>query len=1042
MANSYQMPSVYNGHHGQYAPSPYFPPSTTNGPPPPFSPSVQQPPALTAQASNQKRFDANAHAPTPPALPFQLPPNLDLEELKNHIATHGYPPPPPPLLPPQAFSSPFGPNPGPNSYPVPAPIPQQHQQYANAQGPRPPFPTTPTPNANHAFLTAAREEKGSAQPVDKPQDLYPYFQPHPPAQIPGLDGTTRGLPFPANSSPTSASQHRLVQPNHAAGAENHSMQTRSGVPLQEASVDERHEKARAALADMFAAGITYQNLVDEGINAIVLEKLFGELGVDPKAVPTTAALPSRSAESATQPNQQATTQDVPRQATATPQPEILDRKDRIAQLLAARKGQMAPSAKSSQSASPVQANEPKPTPVSNPVPSLSRSWSADALQSAPAQPQDPGTEMTQPKFDSLPTPVREEIRQQGVSIPGLFMTSADQLDQSEAEPRVERQDEGKPLKRSAEPMPSHSMPQPKRQFSRSKSPINVPVAQDEPMLSGAAVVPPATLSTTSPATGVTAHAPEPNPQATRSKVNSERLKNRMAKLRADLIAKNQRKKSLQDGMPVLDAEVDQTRQRLADSEARLVAVRKTIRAKEAELDEVKSEQNTLCDEIDRLRRQLADGESGQKHFSNELDQLNDQIVADEKESQGPPQETAQPPRRDTLVDTEAPHEPRPFTNADQAVVVSMIEADADQVDEARPVSDQQQPYEAVRTSVPAPPTDEVDPQGGDEALPDSSHKSLINAATSVSEEGLIEESDDDRMSIDEASDQDSNGSASMSDSGSDYDPAISSQNTQPDTMDEGDEYEPADGTPYQPSTEADNDDYEPAEQVDVLNVDSLDDLRRRPEAPASSRTPPSADHADAAPGSPPDDAVHSSAFPTRPGSVEPPLSSVLPSNPDLSTLPPPSDLLQPPRVSPGSEDEPSAPRFVPYHSPLASLKSFRFHPQFNELVKDGYRSLTYSNRIDPTKPICQSELEGHMCTDVNCDDQHFGSMVLSDDKILVQMSSANDIKDKALRDQYLLGLKKVIATLREQGVREFAEVANALSQYRREWQASQDGIVT
>jgi len=67
---------------------------------------------------------------------------------------------------------------------------------------------------------------------------------------------------------------------------------------------------------------------------------------------------------------------------------------------------------------------------------------------------------------------------------------------------------------------------------------------------------------------------------------------------------------------------------------------------------------------------------------------------------------------------------------------------------------------------------------------------------------------------------------------------------------------------------------------------------------------------------------------------------------------------------------------------------------------------------------------------------------MTDDKILVQMSSANDIKEKDARDAYLLGLKKVIAGLRAQGVKEFSEVATALSKYRRDWMATQDGLVT
>ena len=64
----------------------------------------------------------------------------------------------------------------------------------------------------------------------------------------------------------------------------------------------------------------------------------------------------------------------------------------------------------------------------------------------------------------------------------------------------------------------------------------------------------------------------------------------------------------------------------------------------------------------------------------------------------------------------------------------------------------------------------------------------------------------------------------------------------------------------------------------------------------------------------------------------------------------------------------------------------------------------------------------------------------ADDKILVQMSSANDLKDKDQRDAYLLGLKKVIASLRGRGVKEFSEVANALSTYRREWMQARDGL--
>lgn len=49
------------------------------------------------------------------------------------------------------------------------------------------------------------------------------------------------------------------------------------------------------------------------------------------------------------------------------------------------------------------------------------------------------------------------------------------------------------------------------------------------------------------------------------------------------------------------------------------------------------------------------------------------------------------------------------------------------------------------------------------------------------------------------------------------------------------------------------------------------------------------------------------------------------------------------------------------------------------------------------------------------------------------MSSASDIKDKTQRDQYLVGLKQVIADLRQKEVKEFENVAQALSAYRRQF---------
>lgn len=61
----------------------------------------------------------------------------------------------------------------------------------------------------------------------------------------------------------------------------------------------------------------------------------------------------------------------------------------------------------------------------------------------------------------------------------------------------------------------------------------------------------------------------------------------------------------------------------------------------------------------------------------------------------------------------------------------------------------------------------------------------------------------------------------------------------------------------------------------------------------------------------------------------------------------------------------------------------------------------------------------------------------SDDKILAQMSSASEFKDKEVRDRYLLGLKDTIADLRAKAIKDFEDVAKALAKYRRDFLTEQ-----
>ena len=70
------------------------------------------------------------------------------------------------------------------------------------------------------------------------------------------------------------------------------------------------------------------------------------------------------------------------------------------------------------------------------------------------------------------------------------------------------------------------------------------------------------------------------------------------------------------------------------------------------------------------------------------------------------------------------------------------------------------------------------------------------------------------------------------------------------------------------------------------------------------------------------------------------------------------------------DNAPASTHFTPYRSPLTSLKNFRFDSRFINLVAGGYRSLTYSNKIDPRRPLCSTELQDGICNDSTCAEQH------------------------------------------------------------------------
>lgn len=103
-------------------------------------------------------------------------------------------------------------------------------------------------------------------------------------------------------------------------------------------------------------------------------------------------------------------------------------------------------------------------------------------------------------------------------------------------------------------------------------------------------------------------------------------------------------------------------------------------------------------------------------------------------------------------------------------------------------------------------------------------------------------------------------------------------------------------------------------------------------------------------------------------------------NPETARESSPERLLlaDDPEASPLPLGRPQPREYVPYESPLTMFKAYRFHPEYSQKVTRGFRSLTYSHKIDPKgNPFCETELSQGVCNDPTCEFQHFGKVGLT-----------------------------------------------------------------
>ncbi|EGZ76556.1 hypothetical protein NEUTE2DRAFT_98481 [Neurospora tetrasperma FGSC 2509] len=120
--------------------------------------------------------------------------------------------------------------------------------------------------------------------------------------------------------------------------------------------------------------------------------------------------------------------------------------------------------------------------------------------------------------------------------------------------------------------------------------------------------------------------------------------------------------------------------------------------------------------------------------------------------------------------------------------------------------------------------------------------------------------------------------------------------------------------------------------------------------------------------------------------------------------------------------------FRPYESPLRYFHAYRFHPSYRDTVPGGLRSLTYSNRINPSIPLCPSEIAGEQC-DETCDFQHIKYIVAPDDAILLELGKADEFEGEQ-KTRFIDGLRKLLHEFRAKKVRDFDAIARGIIEYR------------
>ncbi|CAK7232253.1 hypothetical protein SCUCBS95973_008199 [Sporothrix curviconia] len=133
--------------------------------------------------------------------------------------------------------------------------------------------------------------------------------------------------------------------------------------------------------------------------------------------------------------------------------------------------------------------------------------------------------------------------------------------------------------------------------------------------------------------------------------------------------------------------------------------------------------------------------------------------------------------------------------------------------------------------------------------------------------------------------------------------------------------------------------------------------------------------------------------------------------------------------------------FVPYESPLQYFRSYRYHPQYKARVPGGFRSLTYSGKIQDDIALCPTETADGTCSDAACPFQHFATIVPKDDQILVELGRADDYTGEQ-KARFVDGLTSLLKKIRDDKERDFNKIAESILDFRRTFLGDDTRIVS